>query len=490
MQPRLCSFFAEGKCKRGSQCKLRHEKPAEKPGDDPRVFPTRWREYPVATMSEAPSGTWVKRPNVAQAMRNFMHVHGAPLRIEGTRQHGASTCIHLVPPDLSAIVQYMNVAQTAYVYCSHNREGQLQSVTADTKALKVTRQGGVPEILYHATTLWAGISAMVLGHLVARGPPTDPQACYFSERADRISFYEQGAMFEASVYGLYPGKKYGAVFSGCVVPLGIILHLDRKAGDWLACTYSHRLHKVWFKTDVLQSFLQNWSDVGEPRLCLPMPDLTTAPSFHYLAYPDPLWQPAMITLRAQQCRMEELLARYKEWKAASQLSLMASVPCTASASSQEPPPGLTDTAEVPTQLAPIRFIRAQECSGDSGDSDSVMGKRLRPLTQQEAMEQYGKGFEFLSCMGGLADAVFLDPERQVPDKAWTGYHQWGSALRADGEVVPRASTKARKQASEIDFSQWSCAGCGKKYAGETTWSGRQGRRRKKRYYCESCTIED
>ena len=167
---RECAFFPSGQCKRASNCKFRH---VERflTGEVKKEWPTRWQKHAVATMDpEEMSRTWVKRTGLGQLMPMFVKAHGVPGRILQSRREGQRTRFELDTSVPNSIV--LSLANTSglwsqEVYLSHDSYGAERPDPWNHEPIKLTNQGGIPDTLYHCTSLWAALGAIVTGHLVA-----------------------------------------------------------------------------------------------------------------------------------------------------------------------------------------------------------------------------------------------------------------------------------------------------------------------------------
>ena len=191
-------------------------------------------------------------------------------------------------------------------------------------SIKLSNQEGhIPDELYHATSLGAALGAIVTGHLVASNT-SHPQAVYFSPSLAKITSYDAGAIFTAKIYGLYPGKKDSAEFFHSVVPMGIVLHNNRCAADWMCDTFSHKLLSVTIKTEMLKGFLGEWVAAGRPVLSLPVPPMVTTPSYQLLGGLEPMSKPILDELATRYARLVKRRRAYVEAKRRLARSLLSS----------------------------------------------------------------------------------------------------------------------------------------------------------------------
>ena len=178
---RECSFFASGRCKRASKCKFRHvERDSE--GEFKKEWPTQWQKHVIATMDpEEMSRTWVSRTSLGQLMPMFVETHGAPGRILQSRRAGQRTHFTLNTSVPNSIVQSLASStslSSQQVYLSHSSDGTERPDPLNHDYIKLTNMGGIPDTLYHCTSLWAALGAIVTGHLVASND-SRPRAVFF-----------------------------------------------------------------------------------------------------------------------------------------------------------------------------------------------------------------------------------------------------------------------------------------------------------------------
>ena len=384
---RECSFFASGRCKRASQCKFRHVEYNSK-GEIRKEWPTQWQKHVVAKMDpEEMSRTWVPRSSPGLLMPMFVETHGAPGRILQSRCEGQRTRFELdtsVPNSIVLSLANTTSLSSQEVYLSHDSDGTERPDLWNHDSIKLKNLGGIPDTLYHCTSLWAALGAIVTGHLVASND-SRPRAIYFSRSLDNNRKHDEGAIFIAKIHGLYPGSKKSSMFYNSVVPMGIVLHNERSAKDWMCDAFSHQLLSVMINTDMLKQFLQEWFDAGKPVLPLPLPPMVTMPSHRLLGGLEPMADPVLQQLTARHDVLVERRAQYVQAKT-----------CSAS--------GIEDTSSASTSVgpAPARALSANAIEGESSASASlgpaptfvpqssaapsteqVLGKRRAPLTETQ-----------------------------------------------------------------------------------------------------------
>ena len=315
---RECDFFRIGRCKRASGCKLRHVERNCK-GDIKKEWPTRWQSYPVARMDpDEMSRTWASRTSLGILLPLFLNKHGVHDRISGSRRSESDpkrTRFELKTDSPNSVV--LSIAQkrnlsSQHIYFSHNNDdaGTERSDPTNHESIKLTNQGGIPERLYHCTSLCYGLGALVTGHLVASND-SRPRAVYFSPSLENNKNYDEGVIFAARLHGLYPGKKISKMFYNSIVPMAIVGRLERSAEDWVCDSFSHQLLSVTFHTDLLRQFLAEWCDAGQPVLPLPVPPMVTRPSHTLLADLEPLFDLSVLQeLTAQHDKLVARRARY------------------------------------------------------------------------------------------------------------------------------------------------------------------------------------
>jgi hypothetical protein len=282
----------------------------------------------------------------------FMETHGVPGRILQSRREGQRTHFELATSKPNSIV--LSLADTKSLssqecYLSHDTDGTQRPYPWNHDPIKLTNQGGIPDMLYHCTSLWAALGATVTGHLVA-SDDTRPRAVYFAASLDDNQNYDEGAIFTAKIFGLYPGKKWSSMFYNSVVPMGIGLHNERCAKDWMCDTFSHQLLSVTINTDMLTKFLQEWFAVGKPVLPLPLPPMVTMPSHRLLGGLEPMVDPVLQQLTARHDALVERRAQYVQ-----------ATTCSARASS----------ASSSVCPAPARVLSANAIDGESSASASL-----------------------------------------------------------------------------------------------------------------------
>ena len=125
------------------------------------------------------SDTWVERAGLGQAMRNFLQVHEAALRPVGSRQEGAHARFVFADQELNSIVEGLKLSTglgEEIFYLSHDLQGNAHFRPSE-HAVKVRNQNAIPAKVYHASSLTAGLAALVTGHLLA-GPDPNPKGVY------------------------------------------------------------------------------------------------------------------------------------------------------------------------------------------------------------------------------------------------------------------------------------------------------------------------
>ena len=261
---------------------------------------------------EEMSKPWASRTSLRQLMDVFLETHGAPGRILQSRREGQRTRFELdtsVPNSIVLSLANTSTLSSQEVYLSHDSDGAERPDPWNHEPIKLTNQGGIPDTLYHCTSLWAALGVIVTGHLVA-SDDSRPRAIYFAPSPDDNKSYDEGAIFTAKIHGLYPGRKKSDMFFNSVVPMGIVLHNDRNAKDWMCDTFSHQLLSVKIKTDMLRKFLQEWFDAGAPVLPLPLPPMVTMPSHRLLRGLEPMADPILQQLTARHDVLVERRAAY------------------------------------------------------------------------------------------------------------------------------------------------------------------------------------
>ena len=239
--------------------------------------------------------------------------------------------------------------------------------------------------------------------------------------------------------------------------MGIVLHNERSAKDWMCDAFSHQLLSVMINTDMLTKFLQEWFDAGKPVLPLPLPPMVTMPSHRLLGGLEPMADPVLQQLTARHDVLVERRAQYVQAKT-----------CSAS--------GIEDTSSASTSVgpAPARALSANAIEGESSASASlgpaptfvpqssaapsteqVLGKRRAPLTETQLETLYGDvAMNLMRKMGAFDDGVFEDPKRQLIKEA---KHQlictndeWATMDQ------PRKKKGKREEDPPVHYGKWKC----------------------------------
>ena len=311
------------------------------------------------------------RAQLGVLMPDFLAKHGAPGRILQSRCVGDRTRFELATSGPNSIVQSLAMAWQWEVYLTHKKDGS----TADPgqPPIKLSNQKGqIPHQLYHATDLPGALGAIVTGHLVASND-SRPRAVYFSARLDKITSYDKGAIFTAKIYGLYPGKKQADSFYDSVVPMGIVLHNNRSAGDWMCDAFSHTLESVTINTELLKSFLGEWVAAGSHVLPLPVPPMVTTPSHRLIAKLELMLNHTILAqLTAAHARLVSRRNAYVEEERRTSFEDVATSRNVPFPPPQKPPrrPRSPDPPSAPGLGPPARRARV----GDRGDSDPDLAK--------------------------------------------------------------------------------------------------------------------
>jgi hypothetical protein len=109
-----------------------------------------------------------------------------------------------------------------------------------------------------------------------------------------------------------------AMFYTSVVPMGIVLHNERDAKDWMCDSFSHQLLSVTFNTELLTKFLGDWCNAGKPVLPLPLLSMVTMPSHRLLGGLEPMVDLAILQqLTARHDVLVERRAQYVQAKTCS-----------------------------------------------------------------------------------------------------------------------------------------------------------------------------
>ncbi len=475
---RECSFFASGKCKRASKCKFRHVDRNSK-GEFQKEWPTEWQKHAVARMDpEEMSGTWASRTSLGQLMPMFVETHGVPGRILQSRREGERTRFELGASEPNSIV--LSLAQTQglspqEVYLSHDSDGTERPDPRNHDSIKLTNQGGIPDTLYHGTSLWAALGAIVTGHLVASND-SRPRAVYFAPSLDDNKNYDEGAIFTAKIYGVYPGMRKSSMFYNSVVPMGIVLHNERSAKDWMCDAFSHQLLSVTINTDMLRRFLQEWVGAGKPVLPLPVPRMVTMPSHRLLGGLQPMSDPVLQQLTARHDVLVERRAQYVQAKTCS----ASGIEHTSSASSVGPAPATPEPLQ--GVGSPTRGVGSPTWRrGSDGPAPKVLGKRRAPLTEPQLETVYGAvAMRMMRQMGAFDSGVFEDPKRQLVkvDKQTIlcTNDEWDTMKKKKGK---------REEDPPVDYGQWKCQTCGVSYDGGPGWE----KSRNRCWYCPNCPLK-
>ena len=92
--------------------------------------------------------------------------------------------------------------------------------------------------------------------------------------------------------------------------MGIVLHNDRCAADWMCDAFSHQLLSVTINTKLLRQFFREWFGAGRPVLPLPVPPMVTMPSHRLLRGLEPMADPILQQLTARHDVLVERRAAY------------------------------------------------------------------------------------------------------------------------------------------------------------------------------------
>ena len=152
------------------------------------------------------------------------------------------------------------------------------------------------------------------------------------------------------------------MFYNSVVPMGIALHNDRSANDWMCDTFSHQLLSVEISTDMLKKFLQDWFAAGKPVLPLPLPPMVTMPSHRLLGGLEPMADPVLQQLTARHDVLVERRAQYVQAKT-----------CSAS--------GIEDTSSASTSVAPASTSTSASSASTSVAPTFVPQSSAAPSTE-------------------------------------------------------------------------------------------------------------
>ena len=472
----ICGFYGHsGGCKRGKRCKFRHVDP--KTGRSPdKGRSSAWRNHPVATMTQnVATGSWVARAGVGQALARFFRKHKPMLTYQGCTNENEETTLVLTPLAVSSVAQQMMHSKSVSVKTSSDKHVALNAQCCEVHG----------KIVYHCTGLWAALSSLMVGHLCAGHAV--PTGVYFSEK--KQPYYDEGACFEANLFGIYPGKKAFKDFEEGVVPLGVILHNDRAAKDWICCPFSHQLMKLTVKKSLLESFLQDWILADEPKICFPLPAKPKVASYD-LVLKNPTNDRAIHLLRARDEMEDAMRAEYQQvlsscigWK--------------------ESEPTLSPAAR--NMAHSVQFLPASASSSSDPPAAIALGKRKEQLTHEECEATYGIGAKFMAQMGGFDDNIFNDVRRGLPDADSTYYHRTGfgihnneetSAIRAQKRKKPDKigikfdDKPGKQQKSSAGFQNddvWKCHLCTATWkpgdAAENTWTKTKANNY---WYCGQC----
>jgi hypothetical protein len=477
-------------------------------GEVKKEWPTHWQKHVIATMDpQKMSITWVSRTSLGQLMPMFMKTHGVPGRILQSCREGQRTRFELdtsLPNSIVLSLANAKILSSQECYLSHDSDGTELPDPWNHDSIKLTNQGGIPDTLYHCTSLWAALGATVTGHLVASND-SRPRAVYFAPSLDDNKNYDEGAIFTAKIYGLYPGIKKASMFYHSVVPMGICLHSQRCAKDWMCDTFSHQLLSVSINTVMLTKFLQEWFAVGKPVLPLPLPPMVTMPSHRLLGGLEPMVDPVLHQLTARHDALGERRAQYVQAKA-------CSAPASSASSSVGPAPARVlsanaidgeSSASASLGSAPARTLSSpSDIEGASSASASVapalsvfvpqssaapsteqvLGKRRKPLNETQLETLYGPAaVNMMRKMGGFDDRIFEDPKRQLIQEGKR------TLICTVDEFATMPSQKKAKREGDppVDYGQWNCHRCGVRYDGGPGWE----KTRSKKWYCPDCPLE-
>lgn len=464
----ICAFYGRGGCKRGKACKFRHVDP--KTGRSPTGRSSAWRNHAVANMTRnVATGSWVARAGVGQALARFFIKHKPMLTYQGCTTENGETTLELTPLAVSSVAQQMMRSHSVFVMTSSGKRLELHGQHCEVHGKTV----------YHCTGLWAALSSLMVGHLCAGHAA--PTGVYFSQQ--KQPYYDEGACFEANLIGIYPSKKAFKDFEEGVVPLGVLLHNDRSAKDWICCPFSHQLMKLTVKQSLLESFLQDWILADEPQICFPLPAKPKVASYN-LVLKTPTNASAIHLLQARDELEDVMRAEYQQ-------VLLSCVGWKES----EP----TSSSAARKMAHSVQFLPASASSSSDTLADPVFGKRKQQLTQEECEATYGIGAKFMARMGGFEENIFNDVRRHLPD-ADDAYQGTGFGIHSYAESSAIKQQKGKKpdgiciddnprtqQKSSAGFQNdhvWKCHLCTATWkpgdAENTSWTQTKT---SKRWYC-------
>ena len=249
----LCVRFKQRKCNKGAKCKFLHATERDLPSG--RIG----HVYTTEVLKEGENHEIVLRArgsNLWTVMQNYIAAHDpdVPGILSHFEHQGAR-----IRFDLNAPLH----AQEMIMSCEWDYKLGQGDKKNGKKWFKIMHG------MLHCTSVHAAMSALLTGHLLARKPEgtegdETPVGSYFAPEEQYNCGYNLGAMFRASLFGIFDSHKSHKF--GRVVPTGFISTLPRAAKDHITDAWSHQLSSVTFDTVLLEGFLQRWMDDGHPTV--------------------------------------------------------------------------------------------------------------------------------------------------------------------------------------------------------------------------------
>lgn len=139
-----------------------------------------------------------------------------------------------------------------------------------------TRDGGLPDRLYHCTSVEAGLNIMKEG-IIRNSEQHTPAGVYHTKDLSN-SFYDHGCTVVTVPYGalVNPDRSKKLVTHRCALPAGVIVTVKRSLLEFVADSRSLSIVEVWFSLKQLAAHLQGLGCSG-PRFVPPRALAPTLP---------------------------------------------------------------------------------------------------------------------------------------------------------------------------------------------------------------------
>jgi len=130
------------------------------------------------------------------------------------------------------------------------------------------KDGGLPDRLYHCTSVEAGLNILKEGHIHNSEEHT-PAGVYHTKDLSN-TFYDHGCTVVTKPYGalVSPDRSKKLVTHRCELPAGVIVMIKRSLLEYVADSRSLSIVEVWFSLKQLAAHLQSLGCSG-PRFLPP-----------------------------------------------------------------------------------------------------------------------------------------------------------------------------------------------------------------------------